>query len=139
MMKRRTQTNEPARCATLLPLLALLPQPLALLEIGASAGLCLLPDLHAYEYNHTIHISPAARAGVVPPTFRCGANEKTALPARNVDVVWRRGLDLEPVRVHDGDDVAWLEALVWPEEQDRGDRLRKALAVATGHARGPAF
>jgi hypothetical protein len=26
MMKRRTQTNEPARCATLLPLFALLPQ-----------------------------------------------------------------------------------------------------------------
>jgi hypothetical protein len=37
MLNRRTQTNEPARCATLLPLLALLPQPLALLEIGASA------------------------------------------------------------------------------------------------------
>ena len=32
---RRTQTNEPARCATLLPLLATLPQPLALLEVGA--------------------------------------------------------------------------------------------------------
>jgi uncharacterized protein DUF2332 len=30
MLARRTQTNEPARCAALLPLLALLPQPLAL-------------------------------------------------------------------------------------------------------------
>jgi hypothetical protein len=38
---RRTQTNEPGRCAALLPLLAALPQPLALLEVGASAGLCL--------------------------------------------------------------------------------------------------
>ena len=133
MMKRRTQTNEPARCATLLPLLALLPQPLALLEIGASAGLCLLPDLYAYEYNHTIYISPTARAGVVPPTLRCAANEKTPLPARNVDVVWRRGLDLEPVRVHDRDDVAWLQALVWPGDRDRGDRLRQALDVARGN------
>jgi hypothetical protein len=34
---RRTQTNEVARCATLLPALALLPQPLALIEVGASA------------------------------------------------------------------------------------------------------
>jgi hypothetical protein len=34
---RRTQTNEPARCATLLPALALLPQPLALIEAGAIA------------------------------------------------------------------------------------------------------
>lgn len=39
-----TQTNEPGRCATLLPLLSQLPQPLALLEIGAAAGLCLIPD-----------------------------------------------------------------------------------------------
>jgi len=69
MMKRRTQTNEPARCATLLPLLALLPQPLALLEIGASAGLCLLPDLYGYEYNQTVHISPTSGTGVVPPIY----------------------------------------------------------------------
>src|SRR5262249_19045532 len=44
MQRRSTQTNEPARCATLLPALARLPQPLALIEVGASAGLCLLPD-----------------------------------------------------------------------------------------------
>jgi hypothetical protein len=62
MLKRRTETNEPTRCATLLPLLALLPKPLALLEIGASAGLCLLPDLYGYEYNGTVHISPTTRA-----------------------------------------------------------------------------
>ena len=30
MLKRSTQTNEPARCATLLPVLARLPQPLGL-------------------------------------------------------------------------------------------------------------
>jgi hypothetical protein len=41
MLGRSTQTNEPARCAVLLPLLVRLPQPLALLEVGASAGLCL--------------------------------------------------------------------------------------------------
>ncbi|MYG24955.1 MAG: DUF2332 family protein [Boseongicola sp. SB0677_bin_26] len=40
-LSRGTQTNEPGRCATLLPLLCLLPQPLALLEVGASVGLCL--------------------------------------------------------------------------------------------------
>ena len=44
MMVRSTQTNEAGRCAALLPVLALLPQPLALLEVGTSAGLCLFPD-----------------------------------------------------------------------------------------------
>jgi hypothetical protein len=43
MLTHSTQTNEPGRCAVLLPVLAQLPQPLALIEVGASAGLCLLP------------------------------------------------------------------------------------------------
>jgi hypothetical protein len=42
IMAQSTQTNEPARCATLVPLLARLPQPLALLEVGAAAGLCFI-------------------------------------------------------------------------------------------------
>lgn len=130
MLQRRTQTNEPARCATLLPLLALLPQPLALLEIGASAGLCLIPDRYAYFYNNTVHIPPASEVGVTPPTFSCETSRETPIPKRNVDVIWRAGLDLEPIGVHDNDEVAWLEALVWPGEQDRLSLLRQALNVA---------
>ena len=49
MLARSTQTNEHGRCAALLPVLAGLPEPLALLEVGASAGLCLLPDFYAYD------------------------------------------------------------------------------------------
>src|ERR1035438_7105550 len=49
MLTRRTQTNEPARCATLLPALAQLPPPLALIEVGASAGLTLLIDRYSYR------------------------------------------------------------------------------------------
>ena len=51
MRERRTQTNEPRRCATLLPALAQLDGPLALLEVGASAGLCLYPDRYSYRYD----------------------------------------------------------------------------------------
>ena len=51
MLTRRTQTNEPARCATLLPALAALPEPLALIEVGASAGLTLLFDRYSYDYD----------------------------------------------------------------------------------------
>jgi hypothetical protein len=38
MFERRTQTNEAARCALMLPLLAALPQPLALLEVGSTTA-----------------------------------------------------------------------------------------------------
>jgi hypothetical protein len=130
MMKRRTQTNEPARCATLLPLLALLPQPLALLEIGASAGLCLLPDLYSYKYNDGTFIAPSSHVGVTPPVFLCTTNAKTPIPDCNVEVVWRAGLDLEPVDLHDQDGTTWLEALVWPGEHDRLRLLRQAIDVA---------
>ena len=43
MRSRATQTNEAGRCAVLLPVLATLPQPLALLDVGASAGSVPLP------------------------------------------------------------------------------------------------
>lgn len=50
ILSRRTQTNEPARCAVLLPALASVPEPLAIIEVGAAAGLTLLPNLYSYDY-----------------------------------------------------------------------------------------
>jgi hypothetical protein len=31
--------------------------------------------------------------------------------------------------VNDSDDVAWLEAMVWPGDQDRCYRFRQVLAI----------
>jgi len=128
MLVRSTQTNEPARCATLLPVLARLPQPIALLEVGASAGLCLLPDHYAYSYG-AHHIAPASQP-VPPPLFACDASPSTPLPDAVPHVVWRAGLDLAPIDLGNADDVAWLETLVWPEQADRLHRLRAAIAIA---------
>ena len=49
---RFTQTNEAARCALLLPALAQVARggPVAVVEVGASAGLCLLYDRYRYRY-----------------------------------------------------------------------------------------
>jgi hypothetical protein len=126
LAERRTQTNEPARCATLLPLLALLPQPLALLEVGASAGLCLIPDRYGYDYGRRRIEPPTAGA----PVFACRASENTPLPERAPEVVWRAGLDLDPVDLSDPGDVEWLEALVWPGEGRRLELLRAAVEIA---------
>jgi hypothetical protein len=125
---RRTQTNEPARCATLLPLLARLPQPLALIEVGAAAGLCLLIDRYGYDYGRCR--VPAPRSARDAPVFSCRANRHTPLPTQGVEVAWRTGLDLEPIDVGDPEQVAWLEALVWPGEGRRLELLRAAIAVA---------
>jgi hypothetical protein len=123
MLRRRTQTNEPARCAVLLPVLCRLPGPLALLEVGASAGLCLLPDRYGYAY-----------AGQEPfgaePLFPCRANAATPVPAAIASVVWRAGIDLNPLDVRNDDDMAWLETLVWPDQPARAARLHAAIAVA---------
>jgi hypothetical protein len=128
MLARSTQTNEPGRCAALLPILARLPEPLALLEVGASAGLCLLPDFYAYDYGGAI-LGPEAQR-LTPPIFPCAVNTATPVPARLPRVVWRAGLDLKPVDLSDPGEVAWLEALVWPEQTDRLARLRASIKIA---------
>ncbi len=126
MLARSTQTNEPARCATLLPILSQLPQPIALLEVGTSAGLCLYPDRYEYAYgDHQLGSQSAAA-----PQFSCEANQHTPLPAALPDVVWRAGIDLNPLDLEDDDNVAWLETLVWPEQTTRLENLRRAIDVA---------
>ncbi|UZN03689.1 DUF2332 domain-containing protein [Cellulomonas sp. S1-8] len=128
ILARATQTNEAGRCAVLLPFLAALPQPLALLEVGAAAGLCLLADRYSYRYDDGTAIDPAdGPADVVLP---CALGPGVDAPARLPDVVWRAGIDLAPVDVVDDDACAWLETLVWPEHDDRRTRLRAALGVA---------
>jgi hypothetical protein len=120
------QTNEPARCAALLPALAMIDGPLALIEVGTSAGLCLYPDRYSYEYDdrpvgprRDVHLH-CATSGTVP------------LPATLPQVDARIGIDLNPLDVTDPDDLAWLRALVWqgPVEAERLQRLDAAAAVA---------
>lgn len=133
ILQRSTQTNEPGRCASLLPALGLLPEPLALLEVGASAGLCLLPDCYGYNYG-TVQLRPQHRSVPPAPVFPCHINAATPLPYRLPQVIWRAGLDLNPVNLHDPEQAAWLEALVWPGQEARAARLRTAIAVARKHA-----
>ena len=121
MRTRATQTNEAGRCAVLLPVLAALPQPLALLEVGASAGLCLYPDRYSYRYGDH-------RIGDGDLILDCAATGMD-LPAGLPEVVWRAGLDLNPLDVTDPADLAWLEALIWPEHAHRRARLRAAAAL----------
>ena len=129
MLARTTQTNEPGRCSALLPVLAQLPQPLALLEVGASAGLCLIPDRYGYDYGAQ-RIEPAASAGGAAPVFPCATSGAVPLPTRVPQIAWRAGLDLNPIDLRAAAEVAWLETLVWPGQVGRAERLRAAIAIA---------
>lgn len=129
MLERTTQTNEPGRCASLMPALARIEGPLSLIEVGASAGLCLLPDRYGYTWGAaTLRVDPSR--GPQPPVFPCAVSGTTPLPTRYPEIVWRRGLDLNPLDVRSTQDVAWLETLVWPEDVARLKRLRAAIEVA---------
>jgi hypothetical protein len=142
-LARTTQTNEPGRSAAILPLLATIDGPVALLEVGASAGLCLYPDRYSYEYvtGASVHrLDPAA--GPSPVVLLCemtgevtgemaGGLTGTALtlPTEMPHIVWRAGIDLAPLDVANPADLRWLQMLVGPEQQDRRDRIAAAAQI----------
>lgn len=126
VLARATQTNEVGRLATLLPALAAFDGPLALVEVGASAGLCLYPDRWAYAWESD---GGTTRLGE-GPALPCRVYGDPPLPTRLPEVTHRGGVDLNPVDVTDDDQTAWLEQLVWPEQDDRRARLAQAVAVA---------
>ena len=132
MLTRTTQTNEPARCSVLLPLLAGLPQPLALIEVGASAGLCLLPDRYGYDYGVS-RLEPITRDSTPYPVFPCNLSGNVPLPSALPTIVWRAGLDLNPIDLGAQDQVTWLENLVWPGQEQRAARLHMAIEIARAH------
>ena len=121
--RRSTQANEPGRCAALLPAMALVPQPIALIEVGAAAGLTLIPDRYSYRYGE-------ARVGDGRLVLDCAIAGPVPVPTAVPDIRWRCGIDLDPLDVTNDEDVHWLETLVWPEAADRRQRIRAAADIA---------
>lgn len=97
ILSRATQTNEAARCAALLPFLAEFPQPLALIEVGASAGLCLSPERYSYRYDDGTVLDPDDGPSNVVITCQLGPG--VAPPSAMPRMAWRAGIDLDPVDV----------------------------------------
>jgi hypothetical protein len=123
---RSLQTNEPGRCAALLPALATVAGPIALLEIGASAGLCLFPDRYSYRYSHGVALDPPG--GPSPVVLDCAMTGEPPLGLPRI--VWRAGIDLAPLDARDPADRRFLTSLVWPGEAGRAERIEAALDVA---------
>jgi hypothetical protein len=109
---RHLQTNEPTRAVAWLWPARLAAdtagnRPLAIVDIGASAGLNLVADQ-------------------LPPIWQRA--DGTPLDVRPAGpVVWRAGFDLRPLDVTIADDALWLRACVWPGEGHREARLQEAI------------
>lgn len=138
--KRRVQTNEVGRCGLLLPAFGIaergFERPLALIEVGASAGLNLFFDHYRYEYSDGHTVSPPPQA----QRTRVGANQviiRTELrgdvdcpiPEIMPRVVNRTGVDIDPVDVTNDDAIRWVEALIWPDHVDRHETYRTAVTI----------
>jgi hypothetical protein len=158
MLERSTQTNEAGRCAVLLPELARLDGPLTLIEVGASAGLCLYPDRCSYRFTVTEEaghpeIADRAASAESEPVFESSGSESgravrldpkngpspvilecelsnASAPGHVPEVSWRGGIDLNPLDISDPDQREWLTSLIWPEHESRRARPLAATSVA---------
>lgn len=141
LARRTTQVNDVRRLGPVSLALARLEGPVALLEVGASAGLCLFPDRYAFRAD--------LRGAGRDEQARWGAADSDVVVELDVDlgdaalphdewprrvvlpeIVWRAGLDLEPVDVTDPAAVSWLETSLPPGPSERVDLLRRAVAIA---------
>ena len=109
---RPVQTNETSRAIAWLWPAALAragdeARPLALADVGASAGLNLVAD-------------------ALPPVWVASDGEPLEL-ARDVRPVARLGLDAAPLDALRAADARWLRACIWPGERAREERLEAAL------------
>lgn len=136
---RAIQTNEVGRSAALLPAFGVISQrfderPLALIEVGCSAGLNLLFDQFAITYRRVDPAGPDHLVGPVgsPVQLTCEirGGREPQLPNVAPAVASRVGIDLDPVDVTDPDAMRWLEACIWPDVPHRVERFRAAVELA---------
>lgn len=130
---RMVQTNEVGRCACLLPAFGLVARqaqgrPLALVEIGASAGLNLLWDRYRYDYGAGRQYGEPNSPVQIACTWR--SDQPPPIPAVWPRVAGRVGLDVNPIDGRDPEAALWLRALVWPDEVGRADLLQRAIQIS---------
>ena len=136
---RTTQTNEIGRCAVLWPILQDLAEttgrPIALLDVGCSAGLNLGVDRWRYRY---VDDATGARIAMTTPDrepaapeIACRLRDGARPRSQGVpEIVERRGVDLQPIAVDDAAEVRWLRACLWPHDAERRVRFDAAVAIA---------
>ena len=128
---QRVQTNEVQRSWVLLPCFLrgaelLGADELDVVELGPSAGLNLVWDRYRYAYE-------AGEWGPADAPLRLAGHERTPVRAgvlEHVPRVRRRvGIDVAPLDVTTDEGARILESFVWAGQEERFDRLRRAIEV----------
>jgi hypothetical protein len=123
------QTNETGRSAVLLPGFLMIARetglPLALREIGSSAGLNLFFERFQYRYGETEWGDPDYPVTLTPQMR--GAPPDLSGELR---IVSRFGSDIAPLNVNNDSDRLRLRAYIWADQSERLARLDAAIDVA---------
>lgn len=124
-IERPPQTNEVGRAAALaggfLAIASLTSLPLAIYEIGASAGLNLHWDHFAYDLGG-LAIGKATSLPLIAPAW-----DGPKPPTVDVLVVDRAGCDRTPIDIRSKDDALRLRAYIWADQTERLARLDQAM------------
>ncbi|MFD1714018.1 DUF2332 domain-containing protein [Amnibacterium flavum] len=129
--ERTMQTNDPARLLAILPILASIDGPIALVEVGTSAGLHLNLDRYSYRYDDGPWLDPDDGPSTV--RLECSTRGSVPVPTRIPEIAWRAGIELSPLDLSSDADVAWLRALLWPDHPGRQGNLDAAIAIMRQH------
>lgn len=119
---RLVQTNEVRRCAYLYPAFCYIyekvQRPLALIEIGTSAGLQLLWDRYGYKYDSSEKAYGDPTSTLIIRSELQG-DRSPSLLSQSPPVAAIIGVDLHVVNLLDPEDYRWLRSLIWPEHAER--------------------
>lgn len=128
LRQRIVQTNAINRTAYIMPIVSsLFPSdvPINLVDIGTSSGLTL--NFNNYEYNYgegrqwgssAVKIKSEILAGHLP-SFPSIARVKRKI-----------GIDQNPLDLKEGENGNWLKALIWPDMEERFNRMEAAISAA---------
>lgn len=132
-LSRTVQTNEPGRSSALFAALIWLADrhrlPIRLLEIGASAGLNLIPDRYCYVVAGAEVGDPSSPVRFEEP-WQPGPPLNPAGAARHLEIVARAGCDIAPLDPRIAEDRLTLLSYIWPDEMERVRRIVAAVDVA---------
>ena len=131
---RNVQTNEVGRCSHLMPAFGVVAQvtqqDLALIDVGAGAGLNLLWDRFDYRYSDRYSDGLSFGSGHSPVRIECKSRgAMPRIPKVFPEVSFRVGVDLQPIDFGADEQYRWLEALIWPDHADRLALLANAREV----------